>query len=84
MRKRFSKIKKIFNTFVTDILGLLEEKVNFGNDLTNEVMELILRLRENAKSTKDFETADIIREELKKMNIEVKDGRDSSAWQFND
>jgi cysteinyl-tRNA synthetase len=82
--KDLVKLKKIFNTFVTDILGLLEEKVNFGNDLTNEVMELILRLRENAKSTKDFETADIIREELKKMNIEVKDGRDSSAWQFND
>jgi len=82
--KDLVKLKKVFNTFVTDILGLSHIKVNFGNDLTNEVMELVLRLRENAKSTKDFTTADLIREELKKMNIEVKDGRDGSIWELND
>jgi cysteinyl-tRNA synthetase len=82
--KDLEKLKKLFNTFVTDILGLSHIKVNFGNALTNEVMELVLRLRENAKSTQDFITADLIREELKKMNIEVKDGRDGSIWELND
>ena len=78
------KLKNLFNTFVLDILGLISAKENSGNDLTNEVMELVLKLRGNAKSTKDFTTADLIREELNKLNIQVKDSRDGSNWECND
>ena len=52
--------------------------------MTNEVMMLILKLRENAKSSKDFATADLIRNELNKLNIQINDGRDGSSWKFND
>ncbi len=76
------KLKKLFNTFVLNVLGLTSAKENGGNDLTNEVMEVLLKIRSNAKSTKDFITADLIREELKKINIQVKDGRDDSIWQL--
>jgi len=75
------KMKSIFNSFVTDILGLISAKDSSGNDLTNEVMELVLQLRGNAKKNKDFETADLIREELNKLNIQVKDGREGSNWE---
>ena len=37
----------------------------------------------NAKSSKDFTTADLIREELKKLNIQVNDSRDGSNWKLN-
>ena len=57
------KLKTVFNTFVTDVLGLISAKNNTGNDLTNEVMALVLKLRDNAKSNKDFAAADLIREE---------------------
>jgi cysteinyl-tRNA synthetase len=75
------KMKSIFNSFVTDILGLISAKESNGNDLTNEIMELVLQLRGNAKKNKDFETADLIREELNKLNIQVKDGREGSNWE---
>jgi cysteinyl-tRNA synthetase len=78
------KLKTLFNTFVTDILGLIFAKESSGNDFTNEVMELVLKLRANAKSTQDFTTADLIRDELNKINIQIKDGRDGSSWEFND
>jgi cysteinyl-tRNA synthetase len=78
------KIKTLFNTFILGILGLISTKECNGHNLTNEVMELVLKLRENAKSTKDFTTADLIRDELNKLNIQVKDGRDVSNWEFND
>ena len=42
-------------------------------------MELVLKLRENAKTNKDFDSADLIREELNKLNIQVKDSRDGSS-----
>jgi len=75
------KMKSIFNSFVTDILGLISAKESNGNDLTNEIMELVLQLRGNAKKNKDFETADLIREELNKLNIQIKDGREGSNWE---
>ena len=38
---------------------------------------------DNAKSNKDFETADLIRKELNKLDIQINDGRDGSIWKFN-
>jgi len=75
------KLKTIFNSFVTDILGLISAKESSGDDLTNEVMELVLQLRGNAKKSKDFGTADLIRDELDKVGIQIKDGREGSSWE---
>jgi len=75
------KMKSIFNSFVTDILGLISAKESSGNDLTNEVMELVLQLRGNAKKNKDFGTADLIRDELGKVGIQIKDGKEGSSWE---
>ena len=75
------QLKKIFNNFITDILGFSSRKESSGNDLTNEVMDLVLQLRGNAKMSKDFDTADLIRDELDKLGIQIKDGREGSSWE---
>ena len=75
------KLKSIFNIFVNDILGLVATKESSGKDLTNEIMELVLQLRGNAKKNKDFNTADLIRDELDKVGIQIKDSRDGSSWE---
>mgnify|MGYP006090299473 FL=1 len=76
------KLKNIFTAFVTDILGFISTKGSGKNDLTNEVMELVLKLRENAKKNKDFESADLIRDELDKTGIQIKDSREGSSWKL--
>jgi len=75
------KLKSIFNIFVNDILGLVATKQGSGKDLTNEIMELVLQLRGNAKKNKDFNTADLIRDELDKVGIKIKDSREGSSWE---
>ena len=75
-------LKSIFNTFVTKILGFITEKKSNENNLTSELMELILKLRTNAKKNKDFDTADIIREELNKSGIQIKDSREGTNWEI--
>ena len=75
------KLKTLFNTFVTDVLGLISAKNNTSNDLTNEVMGLVLKLRDNAKSSKNFNTADLIRNELDKLGIQIKDSREGTSWE---
>ena len=75
------KLKTLFNNFVTDILGFISAKESGENDLTSEVMELVLQLRGNAKKNKDFDTADLIRNELDKSGIQIKDSREGSSWE---
>jgi cysteinyl-tRNA synthetase len=43
-------------------------------------MNLVLSLRDKAKSNKDFTTSDEIRNNLTALNIQVKDSKEGTAW----
>ena len=74
-------LRETFNTFMGDILGLKhEDATSAGNETVENLMGLILDLRKNAKSAKDFATADKIRDELAKSGIAVKDTKDGATW----
>ena len=80
-------LKKVYNDFVFDILGLKNENAAAGNaddDLLGGLMETILELRKEAKLKKDWATADRIRDALKKLNIEVKDTKEGAVWEKTD
>jgi len=75
-------------TFVQSILSMLNELtavLNIANtdkaesEDTGKIEELI-ELRNQAKKAKDFAKADEIREELRKMGIEIKDTRQGTQW----
>jgi len=76
-------LKKLFNTFVFEILGLKDE-AECKNDekLTGELMKIIIDLRQNAKISKDFKTSDKIRVELKKAGVILKDKKDGAEWEL--
>ena len=80
-KEDIQQLNQLFDTFVFNILGLQKDQDTKGNDLTKEVMNIILQLRGNAKANKDWTSADLIRDELKKLNIEVRDGSDGSSWE---
>ncbi|MBL4655649.1 MAG: hypothetical protein JKY33_07490 [Bacteroidia bacterium] len=44
------------------------------------LMNLILEIRDEARTKKDFDTSDKIRDQLNKINLEIKDGKDGSNW----
>lgn len=75
--------KALFYTFFFDILGLeLEEKSTESNEITDELMSLILDFRKASKEQKDWTTADRIRDKLKELNIGIKDSKDGATWEF--
>ena len=80
--KDLKQMKTVFRVFIKDILGLTFNDNNNNNNLTDEIMKLVLKLRTNAKSNKDFTNADLIRDELHKLNIQVKDSREGSSWEL--
>lgn len=76
-------LKKTFHEFVFDILGLKEKKNSSIDDaVVNNLMNLILEIRKEAKSKKDFHTSDKIREELSKAKISVKDTKEGATWEI--
>lgn len=77
------KLKELYKIFVNDILGIQkEEKAEGESHLTEELIELLLSLRLEAKKRKDFETADKIRDALIEKGIVVKDTKDGFEWEF--
>jgi cysteinyl-tRNA synthetase len=84
MAEDIHQLKQCYDTFVEQILGLKEEQATNTNDLTKEIMDIVLKLRTQAKANKDWTSADLIRDELKKLNIEVRDGSEGSTWEIKE
>ena len=79
-----SKLKKLYSDFVSGILGLKAESATSRDDLSGKLMESLLAIRQQVRENKDYSTSDMIRDELKKLNITVKDTKDGAVWQFED
>ena len=76
-------LKRVFKNFVFDVLGLRDETAGGGNEeLTEGLMQLILRMRAEARAKKDFSISDLIRDELKRLQVEVKDGKEGTNWTY--
>jgi len=76
------QLEKLFKEIVMDVLGLREE-AETGSDKVEGLMNLILELRKDVRAKKDFAASDKIRDELLKVGIQVKDGKDGVSWTKN-
>jgi len=75
-------LKELFNTFVFEILGLKNESAAMDDEnLTGELMKIIIDLRQTAKNNKDWPTSDKIRTELKSAGIIIKDLKVGAEWE---
>lgn len=73
------RMKELVQHFVYDVLGLKEEAGNENGDF-DRLMEVVLKLRAQAKANKDYATSDRIRESLKEMGIQIMDSKEGSVW----
>ena len=72
-------LQKLFKEIVVDVLGLKEEEAG-NSDKLDGLMNLILEWRKDVRTKKDFAASDKIRDELLKIGIQVKDGKDGVTW----
>ncbi len=71
------------STFRALIVRLGEAAGTGGVDpgaIVGPFVEALLTLRARARETRDFATADLIREQLGNAGVEVRDGADESSW----
>jgi cysteinyl-tRNA synthetase len=73
------KLKVKFTIFLEQILGLKDPSENSSQ--LNGIMDLLVEIRKEAKSKKDFFTSDKIRKQLAALGIEMKDEKDGKiSW----
>lgn len=77
--------RSTFSDFASQVLGLhLEAEASDGDDaLLDGVMQLVIELRANAKENKDWTTADKIREKLAALQVQIKDAKEGSTWEYD-
>lgn len=72
-------LKTEMEAFVRDVLALKVSSENTNSKL-NPVMDLVLKLRQQAREQKDWTTSDQIRDALAAAGIVVKDGKEGTTW----
>ncbi len=75
-------LKKLFSTFVFDILGLKDEAEGKSDEkLTGDLVKIIIDLRQDAKNKKEWAVSDRIRNDLKNAGVILKDKKDGAEWE---
>jgi cysteinyl-tRNA synthetase len=74
----FSVFKELLS-----VLGLFEKRSTGGSEIVDKLMGFIVELRQEQRAAKNWKMADQIRDKLKELGVEVKDGKDGATWTFN-
>jgi cysteinyl-tRNA synthetase len=76
-------LKETIHAFVFDIMGLLDtasSDVNGKSDKLTGTVELLIKLRQEARANKDFALSDQIRNELDALGIQLNDGKEGTTF----
>ena len=77
-------LSQTIDTFVFDILGLVDENQTGNNtDKLDGTVDLLIKMRAEAKANRDFSTADQIRDNLKALGIQLKDSREGTTYSID-
>jgi cysteinyl-tRNA synthetase len=77
-------LKQTIQAFVFDILGLVNvTKADTSTDKLSSAVELLIRLRQEARANKDFAMSDKIRNELAAAGIQLNDGKDDTTFSLS-
>ena len=76
--------KDTINSFVFDVLGLENtSKSDSATDKLSGAVNVLIKLRQEARANKDFALSDKIRDELAEVGIELKDGKDGTTFSLS-
>ena len=75
-------LKETMEAFVFDVLGLEDGNAfaKADDSKLSGTVELLIKLRAEARLNKDFATSDKIRDELLALGIQLKDGREGTSF----
>ena len=78
-------LQQTMYNFIFEVLGLEDTSSVVNNDSSklSGAIELLIELRNQARTNKDFATSDRIRDQLLEVGIHLKDGKDGTTFSVN-
>ena len=78
-------LTKMMSVFIREVLGIAPEQEYASNtdEILHNTIDLLIELRNNARSNKDFVTSDRIRDRLLEFGIHLKDGKEGTQFTLN-
>jgi cysteinyl-tRNA synthetase len=76
--------KEAIHSFVFDVLGLKDEKaIENNNEKLEGVVNLLIGMRNQARTNKDFAMSDQIRDQLIALGIQLKDSKEGTTFSIH-
>ncbi len=82
-------LTQIQNTFleITNILGLFEhdasgKKTDAGDNIVDELIGLLITIRDKLRAEKNFKLTDEIRDTLKSIGVKLEDSKGGTSWKI--
>jgi cysteinyl-tRNA synthetase len=77
------EVKQYFREICQHVLGLEEEVAAEDRKiLIDGLIALLVEQRSEAKTRKDFATSDALRDKLKAIGVQLKDGKEGTSWEI--
>jgi cysteinyl-tRNA synthetase len=83
-RNTLEAIDKLYRELGGDVLGIIPDQLDRDSDAGREdgLLRLLVELRAEARTRKDWATSDQIREKLSKLNVALEDRPDGTVWKL--
>ena len=78
------QIKIFMHSVVEEVLGIWPGDSAGGNgELTSGLVELLIEIRKDARTNKDFALSDKIRDDLKELGVQLMDGKEGTTFEID-
>jgi len=82
-KQRFPMLLTTWNALAGDVLGILPTSYqSASSDVSDTLMQLIIRWRKEARDRRDFVMSDSIRKELEEARVVLEDSKEGTTWRL--
>ncbi|HMN49938.1 MAG TPA: cysteine--tRNA ligase [Ignavibacteriaceae bacterium] len=80
----YNDVKTFLTKTAENVLGIVDfNKTTTGDDkLVGELVELLIKLRTEAKQNKNYQLSDTIRDRLKELGVVLQDGKEGTSYKI--
>ena len=85
LREASAALTELLSVLGIDLIGEEDffEDTSKSTELLQGLVDILIELRESARQSKDYSTADNIRDKLAKLSIIVSDTKDGPIWKYS-
>ncbi|MCP9290254.1 cysteine--tRNA ligase [Gracilimonas sediminicola] len=78
------EIKVFLHSVVEEVLGIWpKEEAGRDEQLTSDLIEMLIEIRKDARANKNFELSDKIRDDLNELGVQLMDGKDGTSFEID-